>query len=89
MVFGMQLTKNTTSVQDVKTALNSMVQARVGKIADIDPDADPLARLDSLFRMDAIKKKLEMLKKVWAVERREGNCTPNLGHIVFTGSPGK
>ena len=51
-------------------------------------DSDPLAELDSLFRMEKIKSKLQRLQKTWAVAKREGDGPPSLGHFVFTGSPG-
>lgn len=76
------------SAHDLSAAINSIVQARIGKLSNFDPDADPLAKLDSLFRMDAIKSKLQTLRKTWDVEKREGNGVPNLGHFVFTGNPG-
>ncbi|GKY97164.1 hypothetical protein MPSEU_000674800 [Mayamaea pseudoterrestris] len=73
---------------DVKSALESMVMARIGKISNLDPNHDPLSDLETLFRMEKIKEKVERLRKTWAVARREGNGLPTLGHFVFTGSPG-
>ena len=75
---------------DVQQAVNSMLQARVGKLAEGIPDgSDPLEPLDRLFRMEAVKKKLDRLRKTWVVARREGNSIPDLGHFVFSGPPGK
>jgi hypothetical protein len=73
---------------DLTAALSDMTQARVGRITDYDPTVDPLSILDSLFRMDAIRAKLDRLRKTWAVARSEGKGRPSLGHFVFTGSPG-
>lgn len=50
---------------------------------------DPLAILDTLFRMEGVKAKLDGMSKSWAVAQREGDENPKLGHFVFTGSPGK
>lgn len=50
---------------------------------------DPLAKLDKLYRMESVKKKLERLKRDLEVQRREGGEEPDLGHFVFLGSPGK
>jgi len=73
---------------DLKVSIAEQIQARIGKLSQLDLDADPLEKLDNLFGMDAVKTKLERLKRTWAVERREGNGAPNIGHFVFTGSPG-
>ena len=73
---------------DVKTAIDGLIQARVGKLSELSPDTDPLAELDELFRMDQIKEKLEMLKITWAVAKAEVGQNPPLGHMVFTGAPG-
>jgi hypothetical protein len=51
-------------------------------------DKDPLSQLDGLFRMEEVKAKLDKMKKSWSVAQREGDDTPELGHFVFTGSPG-
>ena len=80
--------EKTIQVTDVKTALDALIQARIGKLTDYPSDADPLAQLDSLFRMETIKAKLQRLKKTWTVAKREGSERPNLGHLVFTGAPG-
>jgi len=49
---------------------------------------DPLAMLNSLYRMEKIKQKLSLMKKLWSVERSEGGSTLELGHFVFMGPPG-
>jgi len=77
------------TVDDINTAVNNITQSRIGKLSDCDPNIDPLALLDGLFRMDDIKAKLQMLQRTWVVSKREGDCTPDLGHFVFTGSPGE
>jgi hypothetical protein len=50
---------------------------------------NPLDSLDGLFRMEKVKEQLEGMKKSWDVSLREGDSTPDLGHFVFLGSPGK
>ena len=52
-----------------------------------DPE-DPLDLLDSLYRMDTIKHKLNSLRNRFTVAEREGNELPEIGHFVFRGSPG-
>jgi ATPase family associated with various cellular activities (AAA)/AAA lid domain len=54
-----------------------------------EKDSDPLSLLDGLYRMSKVKDKLEQMQKAWAVSKRDGDEEPNLGHFVFTGSPGK
>jgi len=71
---------------DVKAAVNSMLQARIGKLSD--PEVDPFAEVEKLFRMKEVKAKILKLQKTWSLERSEGNNTPSLGHFCFTGSPG-
>lgn len=56
--------------------------------ARAEKDADPLQQLDGLYRMERVKAKLESMKKTWAVSKQDGDEEPNLGHFVFTGSPG-
>ena len=75
-------------LEDVKPALDGMLQARIGKLCDIPTNGNPLLELDSLFRMEGVKKKLQQLQKSWAVSKREGDSTPSLGHFVLSGSPG-
>jgi Cdc6-like AAA superfamily ATPase len=50
---------------------------------------DPLSRLENLFKMDAVKQKMEKMKKNLTVAKRDGDNAPEIGHFVFTGSPGK
>ena len=54
-----------------------------------EKNEDPLSVLETLYRMKEVKSKLEKMRKTWEVSRREGDDRPNLGHFVFTGSPGK
>ncbi|KAL7565648.1 hypothetical protein ACA910_019003 [Epithemia clementina (nom. ined.)] len=63
-----------------------MLQARIGKLST--STGIPLDQLDRLFRMEAVKKQIEKLKKTWSVARGEGDGIPDIGHFVFTGSPG-
>ena len=49
---------------------------------------DPLATLDSLYRMEAVKIEVQRIKNSFVVAEREGGSTPDLGHFVFCGSPG-
>lgn len=51
-------------------------------------DADPLELLDTLYKMDGVKRKLEQLRDAFIVAKREGENKPDVGHFVFTGSPG-
>lgn len=53
-----------------------------------EKDANPLALLDDLYRMEIVRSKLEKLTKDLEVSRRDGDEDPKLGHFVFTGSPG-
>ena len=53
-----------------------------------DKGMNPLDMLDSLIKMDAIREKLEELKRALAVRKEEGDCDSALGHFVFRGSPG-
>jgi Cdc6-like AAA superfamily ATPase len=57
--------------------------------ARADKDADPLAQLDGLYRMEKVKDQLEKMQKTWSVSKEDGDEEPKLGHFVFTGSPGK
>lgn len=54
-----------------------------------DKDADPLEKLNKLFKVEKIKAKLEEMKKSLIVAKREGNEKPDLGHFVFRGAPGE
>jgi len=76
-------------VDDLEDAINSMIQARIPGASLPDKNADPLAELDGLYRMETVKAKLERMQKSWTVARREGDEEPNLGHFVFRGSPGE
>ncbi|CAI5738664.1 unnamed protein product [Peronospora destructor] len=49
---------------------------------------DPLNALNSLYRMDEIKKQLTQLRNEMIVAEREGSALPQVGHFVFRGSPG-
>ncbi|CAB9509012.1 NFX1-type zinc finger-containing protein 1 [Seminavis robusta] len=53
-----------------------------------DKDANPLDKLDTLFKVDKIRAKLEEMQKSLIVAKREGSEKPELGHFVFRGSPG-
>eukprot|EP00978_Attheya_sp_CCMP212_P007254 scaffold16880_cov36-Attheya_sp.AAC.1 len=53
-----------------------------------EKDDDPLSRLDNLFKMDLVKQKMEKMKMNLEVAKRDGDNTPEIGHFVFTGSPG-
>ena len=53
-----------------------------------EKDSNPFQKLDKLFKVDAIKTKLEKRKKSWAVAKKEGSETDRLGHFVFRGAPG-
>jgi len=59
---------------------------------DIGPEdeasGDPFAPLDRLYRMEGIRHKLQQLSNAFSVAQREGSEIPELGHFVFTGSPG-
>lgn len=65
-----------------ETDINSPGSARANK------DIDPLAMLDSLYKMDKVKEKLDKMRKTWSVAKQDGEDQPKLGHFVFTGSPG-
>lgn len=54
-----------------------------------EKEVDPLSQLDGLYRMEKVKEKLDTMRKAWEVSRRDGDEVPNLGHFVFTGSPGR
>lgn len=54
-----------------------------------DKDANLLSQLDTLYRMEKVKQKLDDMKKHWEVQRREGGEEPPLGHFVFLGAPGE
>jgi Cdc6-like AAA superfamily ATPase len=56
--------------------------------ARADKDDDPLSSLDKLYKMEEVKSKLDKMRKTWAVAKQDGDDRPNLGHFVFTGSPG-
>jgi len=56
--------------------------------ASAEKDADPLAPLDNLYRMEEVKAKIDKLQKTWEVARRDGDEEPELGHFVFAGAPG-
>ena len=82
--------EKTILLEDVKVGISAMIQARIpGSTMLPDDGSDPLLKLDKLYRMEAIKAKLEKMKKTWAVAKGEGGETPKLGHFVFRGSPGK
>lgn len=51
-------------------------------------DGDPLDLLDRLYKMGSVKNKLEKLRDAFIVAKREGESKPDVGHFVFTGSPG-
>lgn len=55
---------------------------------DFDDDSDPLELLDNLYKMGGVKRKLEELRDAFIVAKREGEEKPDVGHFVFTGSPG-
>lgn len=52
------------------------------------PGGDPFAPLNSLFRVDNIKRELQRLQNTLLVAKQEGEDTPPVGHFVFRGSPG-
>lgn len=56
--------------------------------ARAEKGSDPLAQLDGLYRMETVKHQLEKMRNTWSVSKQEGDDEPNLGHFVFTGSPG-
>eukprot|EP01134_Creolimax_fragrantissima_P007209 CFRG7209T1 len=60
----------------------------IADASSANSDKDPLAALDGLYRMSCIKSKLETLRDAHIVAQREGSELPELGHFVFTGSPG-
>ncbi len=53
-----------------------------------DPDADPMAPLDSLYRMDEIRGQLIELRNAFKVAEDDGSEVPEVGHFVFRGAPG-
>lgn len=54
-----------------------------------DPNADPFAPLDKLYRMETIKDELIQIKNTFQVAKDEGaKDMPELGHFVFRGAPG-
>ena len=53
-----------------------------------DPNADPMAPLDSLYRMDEIRNQLIELRNAFKVAETDGTEPPEVGHFVFTGAPG-
>jgi len=53
-----------------------------------DPLQNPFEALDKLYNIGTIKKKLEELKTVATVAKKEGEEIPSIGHFVFLGSPG-
>jgi hypothetical protein len=72
-------------LSDLKPALDAMMQARVGRITGHDPAVDPLSILDSLFRMDVIREKLDRLKKLW---ERQAHARPlRLHWLAWYGLP--
>ncbi|CAE8593269.1 unnamed protein product [Polarella glacialis] len=60
----------------------------IGPMDEGDAAGDVFAPLDKLYRMDGIKTKLQQLSNAFTVAQQEGAETPELGHFVFTGSPG-
>lgn len=54
-----------------------------------DRKEDPMGKFDKLFAVDGIKASFEKKRKAWAVARREGSETPEIGHFVFRGAPGE
>jgi SpoVK/Ycf46/Vps4 family AAA+-type ATPase len=81
--------EKTIMLEDLKEAVDSMIQARIPGSTIPEEGSDPLAKLDKLYRMDKVKAQLQKMKKAWAVAGREGSEAPDLGHFVFRGSPGK
>ena len=54
-----------------------------------DDDADPLAPLDRLYRMEKIRDEIVKIRNTFAVAKSEGaQDMPELGHFVFRGAPG-
>ena len=82
----------------LKSAVQKMAQRDSSRLEDTDiegygsnkgnKDIDPLSLLDKLYKMENIKEKLQKLRAAFTVATREGEEKPDLGHFVFTGSPG-
>ena len=82
----------------VKYALQKMAQKGSSRLEETDiedygsnkdnKNVDPLSPLDKLYKMEKIKGKLQKLRAAFTVATREGEEKPDLGHFVFTGSPG-
>ena len=53
-----------------------------------DPAADPLSKLDELYNVDNIRTKLQTIRTVAMVAKKEGREIPKVGHFIFTGAPG-
>uniref|UniRef100_A0A7S4G5Q8 AAA+ ATPase domain-containing protein n=1 Tax=Eutreptiella gymnastica TaxID=73025 RepID=A0A7S4G5Q8_9EUGL len=78
--------------EDIKTAMDAMVAARLGSgLLPSDsgtPSSDPFAPLDELCRMESVKRKLQELQNAYIVAKQDGEEPPPLGHFLFVGSPG-
>jgi len=55
---------------------------------DDDKNSEALEGLDKLYRMDEVKKRIQGMKNAFIIADQEGDERPQLGHFVFTGSPG-
>ena len=76
---------------DVSVSIKAMVDARMGSSGtkrQDDPNNDPFAELDKLYRMEEVKNKLQQLQNTYLVAQNDGEDPPPLGHFIFVGSPG-
>ncbi|KAJ3408103.1 hypothetical protein HDV05_005146 [Chytridiales sp. JEL 0842] len=54
----------------------------------LDRSEDPFAFLNTMYRVEKIREKLEQLKSTFQLAIAEGGEVPSAGHYVFRGSPG-
>lgn len=77
--------------EDVESEVmkRARLEAEMQSAGSSKPRQDnPLAALDSLYRMDKIKMMLEKIQTSIQVAQDEGSEIPKIGHFVFRGSPG-
>lgn len=86
-----EVAEQVVTESDVSISIKAMVDARMGTSAiqrQDNPNSDPFAELDKLYRMDEVKNKLQQLQNTYLVAQHDGEDPPPLGHFIFVGSPG-